>query len=129
MNNPKADNQLNLALDATMAERDKSMDLNVGYDPADRQWDLIVKYSGSPDGLKPYVVAITPLLNQYAVVRILQSRIDEFVQLPQVEYVEKPKRLFFTLYQALAVSGIQSVKGPPLNLSGKGILIACVDSG
>ena len=42
MNNPKADNQLNLALDATAAEREKSMDLNVGYDPADRQWDLIV---------------------------------------------------------------------------------------
>lgn len=129
MNNPKADNQLNLALDATMEERNKSMDLNVGYDETDRQWDLIVKYSGNYEILIPYVEAITPLLNQYAVVRILQSRIDEFVQLPQVEYVEKPKRLFFTLYQAQAVSGINVVKGSPLNLSGRGVLVACVDSG
>ena len=78
MNNPKADNQLNLALDATMAERDKSMDLNVGYDPADRQWDLIVKYSGSPDGLKPYVVAITPLLNQYDCNRLFEWKNSEY---------------------------------------------------
>lgn len=129
MNNPKADDQLNLALDATQEERDKSMDLNVGYDPNDRQWDLIIKYSGSVDFMEPYVSEITPLLNQYAVVRILQSHIDEFLQLPQVEYVEKPKRLFFTLYQAQAVSGINPVKKPPLNLTGRGILTACIDSG
>lgn len=129
MDNPKADNQLNLALDATMEERDKSMDLNVGYDPTNRQWDLIVKYSGSYEELIPYVVEITPLLNQYAVVRILQNRVDEFVQLPRVEYVEKPKRLFFTLYQAQAVSGINGVKAAPLSLSGQGVLVACVDSG
>lgn len=129
MDNPKADNQLNLALDATEAERNKSTDLNVGYDPNNREWDLIVKYSGNLEELRPYVQAITSLLNQYAVVRILQSQIEEFVLLPQVEYVEKPKRLFFTLYQAQAVSGINTVKGAPLNLSGRGIVLACIDSG
>ena len=129
MNNPKADNQLNLALGATMEEREKSMDLDVGYDPQNRQWDLIIKYSGTYEGVFPYVDGITPLLNQYAVVRIRQDRIEEFIQLPQVEYVEKPKRLFFASYQAQAVSGIQAVKIPPLNLSGRGVLVACVDSG
>lgn len=129
MNSPKADNQLNLALDATQEERNKSMDLNVGYDKDDRQWDLIIKYSGSSEALSPYVSTITPLLNQYAVVRILQSQIDEFVKLPQIEYVEKPKRLFFSLYQSQAVSGINPVKGAPLNLTGAGVLVACVDSG
>lgn len=129
MNSPKVDNQLNLALDATQEERDKSMDLNVGYDENDRQWDLIIKYSGPPEVFYPYVSAITPLLNQYAVVRIRQSRIEEFVKLPQVEYVEKPKRLFFSLYQAQAVSGINPVKEAPRNLTGAGVLVACVDSG
>lgn len=120
---------MNLALDATLEERDRSMDLNVGYDENDRLWDLIIKYSGSPELFYPYVSTITPLLNQYAVVRIQQSRIDEFVKLPQVEYVEKPKRLFFSLYQAQAVSGINPVKEPPLGLTGAGVLVACVDSG
>lgn len=129
MNSSKADVQLNLALNATEKEREKSLDLNVGYHETDRQWDLIVKYSGEIEAFMPYVTAITPLLNQYAVVRILQSNIEEFVQLPQVEYVEKPKRLFFSLYQAQAVSGINAVKERPLHLSGKGILVACVDSG
>ena len=129
MNNPKVDTQLNQALNATPEEREKSMELNVGYDSQDRQWDLIVKFSGDAELLKPYVVGITELLNQYAVVRIYQSRIDEFVRLPQIEYVEKPKRLFFAVYQAQAVSCINVVKEAPYHLSGKGVLVACVDSG
>lgn len=129
MNNPKVDTQLNQALNATPEEREKSMELNVGYNSQDRQWDLIVKFSGDAELLKPYVVGITELLNQYAVVRIYQSRIDEFVRLPQIEYVEKPKRLFFAVYQAQAVSCINVVKEAPYHLRGKGVLVACVDSG
>ncbi len=129
MNNPKADNQLNVALDATQEERDQSMELNVGYDPANTEWDLIIKYSGDMEQLQPYVVGITELLNQYAVVRILQSQIETLTRLPQIEYVEKPKRLFFASYQAQAVSCINVVKENPYNLRGRGILVACVDSG
>ena len=47
MADQKLENILNLALDATEEERDKSLELNVGYNPIDREWDLIVKYSGS----------------------------------------------------------------------------------
>ena len=43
----KAENLLNLALDATEAEREKSLELDVGYNPIDREWDLIIKYSGT----------------------------------------------------------------------------------
>ena len=46
MNNQKIENLLNLALDATPEEREKSMQLNVGYFPEERMWELIVKYSG-----------------------------------------------------------------------------------
>lgn len=129
MNNPKADAQLNQAINATTEERDKSMELNVGYNPDDREWDLIIKYSGDVELLRPYTAGITALLNQYAVVRIHQSRIEEFINLPQIQYAEKPKRLFFAAYQAQAVSCINAVKEAPYNLRGKGILVACVDSG
>lgn len=50
MNSQKLENLLNLALDATEEEREKSLNLNVGYHPIDREWDLIIKYSGDLSG-------------------------------------------------------------------------------
>ena len=44
MSDQKIDNLLNLAMDATPQERRKSGNLNVGYDPATRLWDVIIKY-------------------------------------------------------------------------------------
>ena len=129
MENQKVDNVLNLAVDATPEEREKSLELNVGYNPADRDWDVIIKYSGNIDDLRSETVRITPLLNQYAVARIPQSQLDAFANLPQIEYVEKPKRLFFALSQARAVSCINPVQAPPFALHGQGVLVACVDSG
>lgn len=129
MENQKVDNTLNLAVDATPEEREKSLELDVGYHPADREWDIIIKYSGNIDDLRSETVRITPLLNQYAVVRIPQSELDAFANLPQIEYVEKPKRLFFALVQARAVSCINPVQAPPFDLHGNGVLVACVDSG
>ena len=49
MASQKIENLLNLALDATQEEREKSLELEVGYDPEERVWDLIVKYSGNLD--------------------------------------------------------------------------------
>lgn len=129
MENLKVDNLLNLAVDATEEERKKSLELNVGYDEADREWDVIVKYSGDVETLMRYTTRITPLLNQYAVVRIPQSELDAFASLPQIEYVEKPKRLFFAVNQARAVSCLNAVQSAPYNLHGQGVLVAAVDSG
>ena len=47
MPDQKIDNLLNLAMDATLEERTKSENLNVGFDPEEKMWDVIVKYSGS----------------------------------------------------------------------------------
>ena len=46
MPDQKVDNLLNLSMDATPMEREKSENLNVGYDPETRRWDVIIKYSG-----------------------------------------------------------------------------------
>ena len=45
MPDQKLDNLLNLALDATEEEREKSRNLNVGYEKQTRKWEIIVKYS------------------------------------------------------------------------------------
>ena len=47
MADQKIENLLNLALNATRREREKSLELDVGYSIDDREWELIVKYSGT----------------------------------------------------------------------------------
>ena len=51
MPDQKIENLLNLAMNALPQERAKSENLNVGYDPTTRLWEVIVKYSGPESGL------------------------------------------------------------------------------
>lgn len=129
MNDQKIENLLNLALSATRREREESIELEVGYDSSNDTWDVIIRYSGDIEQLRGPNLIITPLLNNYAIVTLPQSRLSDFSALPQVEYVEKPKRLFFTLSQARAASCVNAVQSGSFNLQGQGIWIACIDSG
>ena len=129
MNSQKADNQLNLALDATEEERRKSLELDVGYDPIEREWDLIIKYSGNLDAVRLVAESVTEMANEYAIIVIRESRIPELVTIPEVEYIEKPKRLFFQVSNGKRVSCVNPVRQAPFSLRGKGVLVGIVDSG
>ena len=54
MEDQKLENLLNLALGATEEEREKSLNLDVGYHPIDREWELIIKYSGNLDQVRAW---------------------------------------------------------------------------
>lgn len=144
----KVENMLNLALDATETEREKSLELDVGYNPIDREWDLIIKYSGTLEMVRTLAVSVTELANQYAVITIQESKIDTLTRLSEVDFIEKPKRLFFQVRNGKRVSCIDEVQKTPFsvwrkiapneqaeergrnsNLYGSGILIGVVDSG
>lgn len=125
----KAENLLNLALDATPEERRKSLELEVGYNPVEREWDLIIKYSGSLDEVRSIASSVTELANEYAVITIRESLIEVLAGFPQVEYIEKPKRLFFQIANGKRVSCINPVQQPPFSLLGNGVFVAVVDSG
>ena len=142
MADQKAENLLNLALNATPEERERSRNLNVGYDPQEKSWDLIVKYSGSLDGVRELGGTVTELLNGFAVITIAESRIEQLSRLPQIEYIEKPKRLYFQVDYGKAVSCITAVQEAAFDMSsdgeeeadrgglrGKGVLVAVLDSG
>lgn len=129
MTTQKFENLLNLALDSTEAEREKSLELNVGYEPEDQEWELIVKYSGSLEQLREIAVQVTELQNEYAIIVIKESRLLLLSQLPQIEYVEKPKRLFFETAIGKRVSCITAVQDTRFALFGQGILVAVIDSG
>lgn len=129
MNDQKVDNLLNLAMDATAGERARSLNLDTGFDAASDTWELIIKYSGDIRTLEGEGVQIVPLLNNYAVVTVKQSEMEKLFEAPQVEYVEKPKRLFFAVNEGRRVSCINTVQTPPENLTGRGVLIGLIDSG
>ncbi len=129
MTTQKAENLLNLALDATEEERRKSLELDIGYNPVEKEWDLIVKYSGSLDQVRSISSAVTEMLNEYAIVTIRESRISELAGLPEIEFVEKPKRLFFQVTNGKRVSCIDTVQQSTFSLRGSGVLIGIIDSG
>ena len=129
MDSQKLENVLNLALDSPKEEREKTLDLSTGYDETDNRWELIVKYNGDLSRLDSSVISIEELIAGYAIVTIPQNLIDSFVELEEVEYVEKPKRLYFSLQRGKEASCILPVTVREPYLSGRGTLVAVIDSG
>ena len=129
MPDQKIDNLLNLAMEATPQERAKSENLNVGYDSATKVWDVIIKYSGPESGLGGDGIQVVPLFGGYAVVTLPETEIDAYSDRQQVEFIEKPKRLYFETLQAKEASCILPVQAGANGLTGEGILVGVVDSG
>ena len=129
MQDQKLENLLNLALSSTPEERDKSINLNVGYNPVEKTWDVIVKHSGDLSGLEQVGIKVEQMVNEYAILRVPESYIDTLSELPQIEFVEKPKRLNFAINQAKAASCVNVVQQGNNILTGKGVIVAIIDSG
>ena len=154
MPDQKLDNLLNLALDATEEEREKSRNLNVGYEKQTRKWEIIVKYSEMgianeevSDGMKYGAendrdsveillggpeISVVPLLGGYAIVTLPESMLEEYSRRPQIEFIEKPTRLYFEdLFskEASCITQVQRDEPGNLQLTGRGVLIGIVDSG
>lgn len=129
MESQKRENILNLALEATGEERERSIELDVGFAKEEKEWTLIIKYSGDLQEVRGIAKRVTPLMGGYAVIVIKEDRINTLTEFPQIEYIEKPKRLFFEVMEGKRVSCIYPVQNPPLSLSGKKIFVAILDSG
>ena len=144
----KIENQLNLALDITEEERQKSESLDIGYDPEEKEWELIVKYSETLERVRTRAVYVTELTGGYAIIQTKESQIKELAAFPEVEFIEKPKSLYFQVENGRRVSCIDEVqaassfssirqeggednqqKKQSFPLLGKGVLIGIVDSG
>ena len=144
----KIENQLNLALSITEEERQKSESLDIGYDLEEKEWELIVKYSGTLERVRTRAVYVTELTGGYAIIQIKESQIKELAAFPEVEFIEKPKSLYFQIENGRRVSCIDEVQAAPFfpsigqeglednqqkkqsfPLLGKDVLIGIVDSG
>ena len=139
MPDQKLDNLLNLALDATEEEREKSRNLNVGYEKETRKWEIIVKYSEvgkDEDSVEALLggseISVVSLLGGYAIVTLPESILDEYSRRPQIEFIEKPTRLYFEDFfskEASCITQVQRNEPGNLQLTGRGVLVGIVDSG
>ena len=155
LNNQKIENQLNLAIEASPQEREKSMDLEVGFDKETNTWEVIVKFYGTEEELRTIFergvggeashIKIIDLSSKYMILNVPENLIERVAALPEIEYMEKPKRLFFAVNNGRSASCINSLQTgasapgqmitPPAgqnsrnNLTGRGVIVAIIDSG
>ena len=104
--------------------------------------EVIVKYNGDLSFLKAEGVSVVILYGGYAILEAPVGRLQEIAALPQIEYLEVPKRLYFSVNQGKTAScitplvrgevqgrspqgGLPSASG----LTGRGVLVGIVDSG
>lgn len=130
MTESKVSPELNIAIDLPQSEREKSLDLNVGYSEEFEEWELIIRYTGSLDEIRSELgIAIEELLGGFAVIRIPQYLIGRLSDYPQINYIEKPKSLILDQMAGITASCVNPVRLPAYNLRGQGTLVACLDSG
>ncbi len=103
--------------------------------------EIIVKYVDSiryAEKLFPGI-RVVELFNQYAIVTLGEEHLEEFSALPEVVYVEPPKRVYYNLQAGRRASCLSGVQGNPnvsgirggagRNRTGRGVFVGIVDSG
>jgi len=129
----KIENQLRLALQTPEAVRMQTEDLNVGFDTTEQSWEVIVKYHGSLDGARRLGVVVEELIAGYAILTAPDNVIEAIADLEEIEYMEKPKRFYYSQVSASVMpregSCIYPVTLQEPYLTGRGVLAAVLDSG
>ena len=125
----KLENILNLALETPEAEREQTESLNVGYSAVSRSWELIVKYHGSLDRLREQNIVVEELIAGYAILTVPETLVDMVSEMPEIEYVEKPKRFYYQQTEPAGASCFPPVTMRTPFLNGRGVLLAVLDSG
>ena len=129
MDSQKNENLLNLALDTAPGERERSLELNVGYDVQEKTWEVIVKYHGSLQELAEWGILVEELIAGYAILTVPEPLMERLSEVEQIEYVGKPKRLFFSDLSGNTASCFAPGSQISETLTGKGVLVAVIDSG
>ena len=120
------ENLLNLALDADQEERERSEELDVGYDKEENVWGTDRKnIRGTLEAVRQTARSVTELLNGYAVIVIEEERIGQLAQLPEVELIVKTGKSSISTDVGRQVSCIDIVQDMPLSLRGKGLYRNC----
>lgn len=128
-NDLKLDSQLKTSLEIPIDLLEKSK-YNVGYDKETNTWEVIVKYNGNFRKIQEDLnIEIEILSSNYAILTLKKEDIYLLTYYSEIEYIEKPIVLTFVLNSSTTNSCINPVKREPNNLTGKGTIVAILDSG
>lgn len=128
-NDLKIDSQLETALEIPDNLMDKS-GIKTGYNVKENLWEVIVKYNGNLEVIKNDIdLYIEILSSNYAIITLRKEDIKKLALYREIEYIEQPKTLKLMLRNSLSNVCIDRVKQSPYNLTGKGTLVAIIDSG
>ncbi len=135
--NEKIENLLNISLNVSEAEREKSTSLSTGYNSVLKIWEIIVRYTGDIDDiLTKYAmqnnsITVKKLINNYAIIHTPQQYVELIASEPDIEFVEKPKQMYFQLSYSKAQSCINTVTNVNslYGLRGEGVIVAIIDTG
>lgn len=131
------DEQLMLALQVPQNVLQRDTELSTGYIYDENNWELIIKYSGDIEAIRKKINAeIEPLSYGYAIVIINEDNINALSEIEQIEYIEKPRRLYFEVNNGKVASCINEINVSSTDrtditngLSGQGVIVAIIDSG
>ena len=131
------DQQLQFARQLPKEVLESDSNLEAGYDNENKTWELIVKYSGDITRIAQEIDLKVEILSYgYAIIIIKENLIDRLSQFKEIEYIEKPRRLYFSIYEGKEASCINDVKYSGIELgnyekglTGKGVIVAIIDSG
>lgn len=94
-------------------------------------WQVLVKYHGDIENVARKEGGVAQLINdQFATLTIPPERIENLINYTEVEYIQVPKQLSYTMDTSMPASCITSVQNnAPYRLKGKGVLLGIIDSG
>ena len=111
MANAKIENLLNLALDASEGEREKSLQLGVGYSPGEQSWEVIVRFIRdglervgellTAYGIVPWQSSVTVLTNSYAIIILPEALVDTVAGLDEIIYIPINRYIYGKTKEAL----------------------------
>ena len=109
--NQKIETSFQTALSATPNEREKSDSLSFGYEPEEDSWEIIIRFTGNlSELLLPYpTITYYELLGGYAILNLSTQLLEVIASIPEIIYIEKPKALYFELYEGKRASCITSL--------------------
>ena len=100
-------------------------------DPSVSEIEVIVKFNGDIESIARELDAEAEIIYEnYAIITIDKTKLGRLNSYTQVEHLELPKRLYFEGPNNLSTSCVNSVqRASGYNLSGKGVIVAIIDSG
>ena len=127
-NDLKIDSQLKTVLNIPEDVLEKS-NIKAGYNVDTNLWEVIVKYNGDLEVIKKDMdVEIEILSANYAIITLKREDIPLLTLYREIEYVEQPRNLYIMLDTAINNTCSRQIRDEPYNLTGKGTLVAIIDS-